>query len=89
MGQAKARGSKDQRVAESIERKAALDKASHELYLKRQAELDARALAITEQRNKERLERGEQPVARPMRTGGRRTGLNSLLAVAALSMMAK
>ena len=88
MGQAKARGSKDQRVAEAVERARVAEIANN---LRREAErkvfVEAReaAWAAREKENAERLERGEKPI--PQRTArNTRLRANTLLACAALSM---
>ena len=88
MGQAKARGSKDQRVAEAVERARVAEIANNlrkEAERKAEAEMLARRQAAWELRNAERLARGEEPLPkRSARNARLRT--STLLAVAALSM---
>ena len=63
MGQAKARGSKDQRVAEAVERARVAEiarKAKEMADRKAEAEMLARRQAAWELRNAERLARGEE-----------------------------
>ena len=88
MGQAKARGSKDQRVAEAVEN-ARVAKIAHNL--RKEAERKAFAEAQEAERllrlkeNAERLERGEKPT--PQRAArNTRLRASTLLAVAAISM---
>jgi len=88
MGQAKARGSKDQRVAEAVERAMVAEIARNlrkEAERKAFAEAQEAARVAREKENAERLERGEQPLPeRPARNT--RLRASTLLAVAALSM---
>lgn len=88
MGQAKARGSKDQRVAEAVER-ARVAEIAHNLRkeAERKAMVEAAQAArvLREKENAERLERGEKPI--PQRTArNARLRASTLLACAALSM---
>lgn len=85
MGQAKARGSKDQRVAEAVERARVAEVANNlRKEAERKAQLEA-AQAAWEMENAERLERGEQPL--PKRAArNTRLQASTLLACAALSM---
>lgn len=88
MGQAKARGSKDQRVTEAVERARVSEIARREQARADRmadAEMLARRQAAWELRNAERLARGEEPLPkRSARNARLRT--STLLAVAALSM---
>lgn len=89
MGQAKARGSKAQRVAEAIERKeAALKVAKAQAAERRKAQIAAQAEAheALERENAARQARGEKPMV----LGGarRKTRLNASLALAVMSSMA-
>ena len=88
MGQAKARGSKDQRVAEAVERARVAEIARNlrkEAERKAFAEAQEAARAAREKENAERLERGEKPI--PQRTArNTRLRASTLLACAALSM---
>jgi hypothetical protein len=91
MGQAKVRGSKDQRVAEAVER-ARIEKNAAEarksLERKAFAEVAAAAQAEREKQNAERIARGDKPL--PERTARRpRLQLSALLAVAAISMASR
>lgn len=93
MGQAKARGSKDQRVAEAVERARVSEIARREQARadrKAEAEMLARRQAAWELRNAERLARGEEPLPEKVQLGrGRTQRLSTLLAVAALGMLAQ
>ena len=88
MGQAKARGSKDQRVAEAVERARVAEIAHNlrkEAERKAEAEMLARRQAAWELRNAERLARGEEPL--PKRSARNvRLQASTLLAVAAMSL---
>ena len=100
MGQAKARGSKDQRVAEAVERARVADiarkaqemadrKAQEMADRKAEAEMLARRQAAWELRNAERLARGEEPLPERVQLGrGRTQRLSTLLAVAGIAMLA-
>lgn len=91
MGQAKARGSKDQRVAEAVERAKAMEAAANaRLIAERKAEAEALAVAqvAREKENAERRERGEEPLSTYVRVGQRKMRLSALLAVAGIAMMA-
>ena len=91
MGQAKARGSKDQRVAEAVERARVSEIARREQARadrKAEAEMLARRQAAWELRNAERLARGEEPL--PKRSArNARLQASTLLAVAAMSMVCR
>lgn len=88
MGQAKARGSKNQRVDEAVERARVAEIANNlrrEAERKAFAEAQESARAAREKENAERLERGEKPI--PQRTArNTRLRASTLLACAALSM---
>lgn len=88
MGQAKARGSKDQRVAEAVERARVAEIARNmrkEAERKAFAEAQEAARAAREKENAERLARGEDPLPkRPARNT--RLRASTILAVAALSL---
>ena len=92
MGQAKARGSKDQRVAEAVERARVAEIAHNlrrEAERKAEAEMLARRQAAWELRNAERLARGEEPLPEKVQLGrGRTQRLSTLLAVAGIAMLA-
>ena len=88
MGQAKARGSKDQRVAEAVEREMVAGIAHN---MRKEAELKAlveEAQAAREARDKEnaeRLARGEKPL--PKRTArSSRLAVSTLIAAAGIAM---
>ena len=92
MGQAKARGNKDQRVAEAVERARVA-----EIARKAQARADrmARAEALEakqaerDKENAERLARGDKPLPERVQLGrGRTQRLSTLLAVAGIAMLA-
>jgi hypothetical protein len=92
MGQAKARGSKDQRVAEAVERKRleriaadARDAAKR----KALAEAAETARVTREKENEARLERGEKPLPQMVQIGRRSRGLSTLLAAAGIAMLAQ
>ena len=91
MGQAKARGSKDQRVAEAVERARVAEIAHNlrkEAERKAEAEMLARRQAAWELRNAERLARGDKPL--PKRSARNvRLQASTLLAVAAMSMVCR
>lgn len=94
MGQAKARGTKEQRVAEAVELsriKALADKAEAEKQRLAWEEKRAAAQEERERLNAERIARGEPQLGTnrtyPQRTGGRGADLITLLAVAALATM--
>ena len=91
MGQAKARGSKDQRVTEAVERARVSEIARSEQARadrKAEAEMLARRQAAWELRNAERLARGEEPL--PKRSArNARLQASTLLAVAAMSMVCR
>jgi hypothetical protein len=90
MGQAKARGSKDQRVAEAVERARvaeAIQKAQAQAERKATAERLAARQAAWEKDDAERLARGVKPAIRPPLRG--RLNTSTLLAVAALGMLAQ
>ena len=88
MGQAKARGSKAQRIAEAVERARVAEIANNlrkEAERKAQLEAAQAAQAAREMENAERLERGDQPL--PKRAArNTRLRTSTLLACAALSM---
>ena len=88
MGQAKARGSKYQRVAEAVERARVAEIARNmrkEAERKAFAEAQEAARAAREKENAERLARGEDPLPkRPARNT--RLRASTILAVAALSL---
>ena len=88
MGQAKALGSKDQRVAEAVERARVAEIARNmrkEAGRKAFAEAQEAARAAQEKENAERLARGEDPLPkRPARNT--RLRASTILAVAALSL---
>ena len=88
MGQAKARGSKDQRVAEAVERAkvAEIARKTQEIAdRKAEAEMLARRQEAWELRKTERLARGEEPL--PKRSARNvRLPASALLAVAAMSI---
>ena len=89
MGQAKARGSKAQRVAEAVEcaRVAEIARKAQELAdRKAEAEMLARRQAAWEARNAERLARGEAPKPKPT-ARNTRLRTSGLLALAAMSMV--
>ncbi len=92
MGQAKARGSKDQRVAEAVERARVSEIARREQARadrKAEAEMLARRQAAWELRNAERLARGDKPLPERVQLGrGRTQRLSTLLAVAGIAMLA-
>ncbi len=92
MGQAKARGSKDQRVTEAVERARVSEIARREQARadrKAEAEMLARRQAAWELRNAERLARGEEPLPERVQLGrGRTQRLSTLLAVAGIAMLA-
>ncbi len=92
MGQAKARGSKDQRVTEAVERARVAEiarKAKEMADRKAEAEMLARRQAAWELRNAERLARGEEPLPERVQLGrGRTQRLSTLLAVAGIAMLA-
>ena len=92
MGQAKARGSKDQRVAEAVERARVSEIARREQARadrKAEAEMLARRQAAWELRNAERLARGDKPLPeRVQLERGRTQRLSTLLAVAGIAMLA-
>jgi len=92
MGQAKARGNKDQRVAEAVERARVAEiahKAQARADRKAEAEMLARRQAAWELRNAERLARGEEPLPERVQLGrGRTQRLSTLLAVAGIAMLA-
>ncbi len=92
MGQAKARGSKDQRVAEAVERARVSEIARREQARadrKAEAEMLARRQAAWELRNAERLARGDKPLPEKVQLGrGRTQRLSTLLAVAGIAMLA-
>ena len=92
MGQAKARGSKDQRVTEAVERARVSEIARREQARadrKAEAEMLARRQAAWELRNAERLARGEEPLPEKVQLGrGRTQRLSTLLAVAGIAMLA-
>ena len=88
MGQAKARGNKDQRVAEAVERARVAEITNN---LRREAERKAMveaaqtAQAAREKENAERLERGERPL--PKRTArSSRLAVSTLIAAAGIAM---
>ena len=91
MGQAKARGSKDQRVAEAVER-ARVEKiafaAREEAERKAFAEAAEAARVAREKENEARRERGEKLL--PTRINRNRTSsIATLLAVASIAMLAQ
>ena len=92
MGQAKARGSKDQRVAEAVERARVSEIARREQARadrKAEAEMLARRQAAWELRNAERLARVDKPLSERVQLGrGRSQSLSTLLAVAGIAMLA-
>lgn len=99
MGQARARGTKDQRIAESVERhrlataaKAERDRAEQRAWDEEQAAKQAERERTRERLNAERKAMGAPPLGPDTtyryRTGGRRAGLSTLLAVAAIAAMA-
>ena len=92
MGQAKARGSKDQRVAEAVERARVSEIARREQARadrKAEAEMLERRQADWEARKAERLARGDKPLPEKVQLGrGRTQGLSTLLAVAGIAMLA-
>ena len=92
MGQAKARGSKDQRVAEAVERARVAEIARREQARADRmadAEMLARRQAAWELRNAERLARGDKPLPEKVQLGRDRTQrLSTLLAVAGIAMLA-
>ncbi len=92
MGQAKARGSKDQRVTEAVERARVAEIARREQARadrKAEAEMLARRQAAWELRNAERLARGDKPLPERVQLGrGRTQRLSTLLAVAGIAMLA-
>ena len=92
MGQAKARGSKDQRVTEAVERARVSEIARREQARadrKAEAEMLERRQAAWEARKAERLARGDKPLPEKVQLGrGRTQGLSTLLAVAGIAMLA-
>lgn len=91
MGQAKARGSKDQRIAEAVERARVAEIATKARKVaERKAFSEARevAQAAREKANAERLERGEEPMPKVVNVGQRKQRLSTLLAVAGIAMLA-
>ena len=91
MGQAKARGNKDQRVAEAVERARVAEiahKAQARADRKAEAEMLARRQAAWELRNAERLARGEEPLPKRS-TRNVRLQASTLLADAAMSMVCR
>ena len=92
MGQAKARGNKDQRVAEAVERARVAEIARREQARadrKAEAEMLARRQAAWELRNAERLARGEEPLPERVQLGrGRTQTLSTLLVAAGIAMLA-
>ena len=92
MGQAKARGSKDQRVTEAVERARVSEIARREQARadrKAEAEMLERRQAAWEARKAERLARGDKPLLEKVQLGrGRTQGLSTLLAVAGIAMLA-
>ena len=92
MGQAKARGSKDQRVTEAVERARVSEIARRE---QARADRMARAEALEakqaeqDKENAERLARGDKPLPERVQLGrGRTQRLSTLLAVAGIAMLA-
>lgn len=92
MGQAKARGSKDQRVAEAVERaRVAKIAANAREAAERKALTESAEVArvAREAENEARLARGEQPHPEKVQLGrGRSRGLSTLLAAAGIAMLA-
>ena len=92
MGQAKARGSKDQRVTEAVERARVSEIARREQARadrKAEAEMLERRQAAWEARKAERLARGDKPLPEKVQLGrGRTQRLSTLLAVAGIAMLA-
>jgi hypothetical protein len=92
MGQAKARGSKDQRVTEAVERARVSEIARRE---QARADRMARAEALEakqaeqDKENAERLARGDKPLPERVQLGrGRTQSLSTLLAVVGIAMLA-
>ena len=88
MGQAKARGSKDQRVAEAVEREMVAGIAHNmRKEAERKAYLEAAQAAqeARDQENAERLARGDKPL--PKRTArSSRLAVSTLIAAAGIAM---
>jgi hypothetical protein len=88
MGQAKARGSKDQRVTEAVERARVAEIAhnvSKEAERKALVEAAQAARAAREKESAERLARGEKPL--PKRTvRNSRLAVSTLIAAAGIAM---
>ena len=92
MGQAKARGNKDQRVAEAVERAMVEEIAASARRLaerKALAEAAEATRAAREKENEARLERGEKPLPQMVQIGRRSRGLSTLLAAAGIAMLAQ
>lgn len=89
MGQAKARGTKEQRVAEATERAMAAQVAlrtQQEAERKALNEIAQAAQVARNKENAERLERGEQPL--PKRSAMRnRLATSTLIAAASIALM--
>jgi hypothetical protein len=92
MGQAKARGSKEKRVAEAVERARIAEVARLEQERADRITLEKGRKALQEARDKEnadRLARGDKLLPeRVMLKTGRKSGLYALLAASAIAMMA-